>query len=261
MMRSRWLSVLLALGSLSAGLAPAHAGESKPAGSGKFVPLQAAGRLSDTDTKDSKLGNPCKVFQILLLKGTEYRIDMKSADFDSYLRLEDPDGNELTANDDGGGGRNARIAFTPKRDGTYRVIAIAFGGEGTYTLKVATKPPPRPLTVGKAVEVPAEGLKVEANLDPDGPRSPVNPRNPCLVYALKLKAGEAYVIELKSKQFDAYLHVLDEKQKSLARDDDSGGNLNSRLIFRPTRDGTYVILATAYDRRTGAFELTIQRKK
>lgn len=260
MTRSRWLYALLVL-SLVHTSAPLHAGEVKPADSGKFVPLEVKGRLSDADTKDSKLGNPCKVFSVTLTKGTEYRIDLKSVDFDAYLRLEDPNGLELTANDDGGGGRDARIVFTPKRDGTYRVIAIAFGGEGAYTLKVGQKPPPRPLTIGKAVDVPAEGLKVAANLDTDDARSPVNPRNPCKVYSLKLKAGETYVIDLKSKQFDTYLHVLDEKQKSLARDDDSGGNLNSRLVFRPQRDGTYLILATAYDRRTGAFELTVRRKE
>ena len=52
--------------------------------------------------------------------------------FDNFLRLEDPNGQQLAMDDDSGGNLNARIVHTPQRDGWYRVIVTTFaqGGRG-----------------------------------------------------------------------------------------------------------------------------------
>ncbi|HEX3314460.1 MAG TPA: PPC domain-containing protein, partial [Gemmataceae bacterium] len=50
---------------------------------------------------------------------------------------------------------------------------------------------------------------------------------------------------------------IDAKEKELARDDDSGGNLNARILYRPAVRGFYRIIATSFDGRVGDFALTI----
>jgi hypothetical protein len=45
----------------------------------------------------------------------------------------------------------------------------------------------------------------------------------------------------------------------LAKDDDSGGFPNARIVFPCERAGTYRIIATAYE-KTGAYLLRVQEK-
>ena len=85
-------------------------------------------------------------FAVALEAGTTYRIDLKgywTGDgtlWDPYLRgIHDAQGNLIrgTENDDGGAGRNSRVAFTADADATYYVAAGAWRGlDGTYTLSV-----------------------------------------------------------------------------------------------------------------------------
>ena len=59
--------------------------------------------LKKDDEKDTKLdlkNSPRKVYPIKLEAGKAYQIDLKSADFDAFLRLEDAKGKEVAYNDD-----------------------------------------------------------------------------------------------------------------------------------------------------------------
>jgi len=90
------------------------------------------------------------------------------------------------------------------------------------------------------------------------------------VHDLKLTAGNTYVINMESKEFDTYLRLEDAKKKVLAENDDieepgvrgqeSGvRNLNSRLIFTPKEDAVYRLIATSFEQRgAGAYTLTIR---
>jgi len=72
--------------------------------------------------------------------------------------------------------------------------------------------------------------------------------------------GQALVITMSSDSFDAYIRVLDSAGREFAYDDDSGGNLNSRLVtFLPS--GTYTIEATSFGgRQTGSYTLSVFRQ-
>src|SRR5262245_54109869 len=73
-----------------------------------------------------------------------------------------------------------------------------------------------------------------------------------------LEAGRRYTIDLSSPQFDAYLYLLDGYRNVLARDDDSGGNLNARIVFTPPASGWYEVMATTFHRgATGSYYLRI----
>lgn len=66
------------------------------------------------------------------------------------------------------------------------------------------------------------------------------------LYAVAGEAGERVAIELKSEDFDAYLEIgrmEGGEFVSLRSDDDSGGDLNSRLVFIFPETGDYVVRA------------------
>ncbi len=81
-------------------------------------------------------------------------------------------------------------------------------------------------------------------------------------YKLKLSSKQTYIIDMDSRglnKLDTYLVLRNAKNEFLKQDDDSGEGLNARIVFRPSRDGTYLINATTAGRRaTGEFRLHIR---
>ena len=75
-----------------------------------------------------------------LAAGKTYVIDMVSPDqkaLDPYLVLTDAAGKKLAADDDSGGGLNARITFRAEHAGIFRIQATTFNaGVGPFTLTV-----------------------------------------------------------------------------------------------------------------------------
>ncbi len=95
--------------------------------------------LTTGDVKDKvRTGSYCKTYVFKMVEGKSYQIDMMSKDFDSYLRLEDPQGQQVAADDDGGGFPSARIIYRAAKTGDYTIICTTFGADSTgkYTLHV-----------------------------------------------------------------------------------------------------------------------------
>lgn len=104
-----------------------------------------------------------------------------------------------------------------------------------------------------------EGVfKVDGQLAKGDAKDKVRRFSVCKVHTLKMTAGQSYTIDLVSKDFDAYLRLEDSDGKELAHDDDSGGGLNARLVFRAPKDDTYRIVATTFLGGTGNYTLTVQ---
>src|SRR5262249_24575611 len=127
-----WAVGLLALVPLSAGVVRAG---------GKKLPdkeIKFQGQLTNDDPKDPKRQSAHKVYKVRMQKGSAYQIDMKSRQFDSYLRLGDSKGRELAEDDDSGGMLDAQIIFNCERDDEYKVIATAFNQNvvGMFTLTI-----------------------------------------------------------------------------------------------------------------------------
>jgi hypothetical protein len=88
--------------------------------------------------------NKSRVYQVKLLEGKTYVIDMTSPDskaLDPFLRLQNASGKQLALDDDSGGNYNARLIFRAPATGTYRIVATSFAnlGQGEFTLKVREK--------------------------------------------------------------------------------------------------------------------------
>jgi hypothetical protein len=85
-----------------------------------------------------------------------------------------------------------------------------------------------------------------------------NPNKVCKTFVIDLEAGRNYIIDLESQDFDAYLRLEQLNAGVIAEDDDSGGNLNSRIRFGPGQTASYVVTATSLGGGFGACRLIIR---
>jgi hypothetical protein len=83
---------------------------------------------------------------------------------------------------------------------------------------------------------------------------------PHKAFAVQMKARQMYVITMKTtvKDMDPLLFLEGAGGKIVARDDDSGGNVNARIFFLPRRGGEHKIIATSGTKVYGDFTLTVQ---
>jgi tetratricopeptide (TPR) repeat protein len=94
-----------------------------------FSQTEHQGKLSDKEREQS--------YPVKMTAGKTYMIDMSSAQFDTYLRLENDKGKVLAVNDDiSPQNLNSRIIFSCKEDGNYRIVATSFqhAGRGAFVL-------------------------------------------------------------------------------------------------------------------------------
>ena len=81
----------------------------------------------------------------------------------------------------------------------------------------------------------------------------------CRIHRVRLEAGRAYVIDLHSPEFDAYLRIEDAAGNGLAEDDDGGPDLDARIVFTPARGGIYALVVTTFEAdETGSYVLSVQ---
>jgi hypothetical protein len=98
---------------------------------------QLGSRFSETTLRGTLTDQQCQQFHTLTRQ--TYVLDMHSTVLDSYLKLYDDSGKLLAENDDiADNNQDARLIFTPKADGTFRVEATSFEqrGRGGYTLTI-----------------------------------------------------------------------------------------------------------------------------
>jgi len=102
-------------------------------------------------------------------------------------------------------------------------------------------------------------LKVEGQLTDSDKHDKVKRASYHKVHTIKLLQGGTYQIDMIGAQgIDAFLRLEDANEKQLAEDDDSGGNLNARIIFRAPKTDTYRIICTCCNQNTaGGYTLIV----
>ena len=103
-----------------------------------FSQTEHQGQLSAEERQQS--------YPLKMTAGKTYMIDMSSAQFDTYLRLENDKGKVLAENDDiSDENLNSRIIFNCKEDGNYRIVATSYqqAGRGAYVLIIREFPSKR----------------------------------------------------------------------------------------------------------------------
>ena len=73
-------------------------------------------------------------------------------------------------------------------------------------------------------------------------------------------AGQAIVITMESTAFDTQLQLFGPNQQFILADEDGGGGTNSRILYTPTVNGTFFILAiSSFPNQTGAYTLNLSQ--
>jgi len=97
-----------------------------------------------------------------------------------------------------------------------------------------------------------------SNVDP---RDTMLKNSFCKTFNVRMEAGKTYTIDHidLGANIDPILRLLDARGLQLAFDDDSGGGLNSRIVFRPPVGDTYRIVCTSLRAgATGRFSVTVR---
>jgi hypothetical protein len=174
-------------------------------------------------------------------------------------------GTRVTLYVDGPGGKlltlvaNQQASLKPLKEGTYRFrVSLPTGTDAKYLLALRPVSGRPPLPPGVHVVGPG-GLTLDSALDNNDPMDKIR-KQLCKTFEVKMLAGKTYTIDMISQQIDSYLRLEDPTGRQLAQDDDSGGNLNARIVFRPQQDGAYRVISTTFDRAVGSFTLKVREQ-
>jgi hypothetical protein len=224
------------------------------------APWSVEGELADGDRQDAE-ERRYDDHLIRLEAGRRYRLSASSEAFDTLIQLyQDPEPEPVGVDDDGGGGLNSRLTYTPEESGEYRLRVLAFSSEGSgaYAAQVEALPP-LPPPVSQAASGLAgtrwhiwEGELTEADPERDGAYFDD--------YLVPMRAGETRLISVESAEFDAMVWVLrgDAREgEPLELDDDTGPGLNALLGFQAEDDGEHIVRVTAYGSGLGPYRLRI----
>lgn len=257
---------------------------------------QVSGNLSSMDGRwDNK---PTQTWAFQCMAGQAFQMDILST-WDNYAIVFDPMGTAVARNDDDGEGLNARINLTCGATGVYRLGVTTFTSNttpGAYTLQVqsmgqtslnqpqpmnvpqpmqqpvsqaapgATMPSATPVSLPITGGIPAPGqigtiqmgTNVQGRLETGDQR--MNDGTWADVWQFQGTQGQRVVIELRSEEFDTYVQLLDGQGNRLAEDDDSLGDLDSRVEFTLTGSGMFQIVVNNFsdERRAGVYTLTLR---
>ncbi len=197
-------------------------------------------------------------FRAQLAAGESYRVTLRTAEGDNglgdpYLRVLNSSGEELFADDDGGGNLNSYLEFIAPSRGVYYLEAKAFGDQATgrYTLTLAQGEIPGDATTDVMLDA-QNGTYRSSTLSPAGDRD---------WYRLELTEGQTGRIALLSGEGadalgDPYVAVYDSSGAQIASDDDGGDGLNAYLEFTAPAAGLYFVEARGFsDDAVGAYTL------
>ena len=182
-------------------------------------------------------------------RGQDAVIDLRSSDFDPYLIVRAPSGEQFDNDDYEGDVSRSLISLVLDETGTYDVTVTSYkkGESGGYTLQ---------MDVGEFVEV--AGLREEngslgrgdATLD-DGEYIDI--------YEFSGRPGQQIKIDLRSNDFDTYL-ILEDPNGDNEENDDADDTTDSLIVTNLTESGTYRVGVTSYEAgETGAYQLTIDQ--
>ncbi|HAD83906.1 MAG TPA: peptidase [Brevundimonas sp.] len=218
------------------------------------VGRDATGSLGSNSAEDDD-GARYDAYAFRASAGERVKIDLESDDFDAFLRVGRIVNGafvQMAENDDGGSSLNARLVFTAPQAGEYLIRATSYNSsaQGDYRLALE-QGPPAPTATSVTV-----GEETRGRLTPDSASS--DSGAPADLYRFSGRAGQRVAITMKADGFDTYLELFDANHNSLATDDDSAGDLNSRLTHTLTEDGDYLIEARAFSSGEGPYTLNIE---
>ncbi len=221
------------------------------------------GQIAEGDATAADDGYRYDDYLIRARAGQRLEAVMRAEAFDAFLEVfRQGETERLASDDDGlGEGTNSRLRFIAEQSGTYVLRARPLGGieGGSYNLRLTERPaagrPPRP----SGIRV---GQTLRGQLTPNDPESGAGQAYDA--YAFRARAGERFVIDLVSDDFDPVVRIgrmrAGEFDELAMNDDTIDTGLNSHLTFTAAEGGDYVIRATPLSPGgEGAYSLTLAR--
>ena len=199
-------------------------------------------------------------FDLAFEAGQRVSLALRSTDFDPYLIVQEPGGNQLD-NDDanpGSGDLSAGLSWSVHHSGPHRVLVTSYqpGESGAYVLEV-NGAAVAPTAAGSGA---ASGGAAGAGWDrTTGTLTRGDAQLPTGAFSDSVERqftpGARVHVEARSGDFDTVLYVLSPSGETLENDDAHPGDLNSALDFL-AEAGTYRLIVSSYrPGDTGAYEL------
>jgi hypothetical protein len=223
------------------------------------LPGNLSGSLSLTDTTDPN-------YPVVPYYKDDYRLRMdasispveinqSSAIIDSYLYIINAETGEVEFHDDdGGGGLNSRVTFSPRDGVLYYVRAgsAVVGETGAYTLSTQAAAPPPSITCPQII------FGMLSNTDP------IDPNSGGVHYVddyelVGVGGGQILVVTLTTAAFDAYLQIIDGDSQAILFENDDFSGTNSAISFTTQAGQSYIIRASSFGiAETGSYTLQVQ---
>jgi hypothetical protein len=231
---------------------PAITAETRPSQSVTDVVNSSAytesfsGRLARGDTTLQE-GQLFDVYEIELVEGQEFTVELSSGAFDTYLAITGPN-NETYFNDDAAvkvNGYLSKLTIPVAQSGTYSIGVSSYGaGEtGDYTVGIIQ-------TDGVFDQVVTETLDRNDKKYQSGQFFDD--------YQYTFEKGQRASVVLSSLEFDAYLIVISPSGEEVSNDDYEDQFGLARVDFDVKESGLYTIFATSYEAgESGAYQLAV----
>ena len=214
--------------------------------------------------------------------GRTVYVDVLSDEFDTVLYAVGAGIDGVLFIDDGEQGCNSRMSITPSESGSILLLPGAYSQDasGAFRVRASDDPPPMedngcdfsddaaPSVVATDVLAgvsSGEARPVELTTVASGSLGPDDEHlaggQPAQAWSMPVRAGEELEITLVSDAFDPVLYVDGPLLAPPLMDDDSAGDLDSRITYTPTEDGVLRLVVSAFaSDAAGAFELRIVRR-
>lgn len=229
------------------GVAPA------PAAAGG--PRVESGRLASGDRTLSS-GEYADEYSFDGRRGQRVTVDLRSSEFDPYLIVRPPQGDQTDNDDHEGDAHRSLVSLELPMDGTYRVIVTSYksGETGAYDLRIDMGGGTGAAAVAAAA---AAGSRVERGRLAAGDDT-LRSGEFVDIHRIEASPGQRLTIDVVSQDFDTYLIMIPPRGERLENDDVEGKPRHSVIETDITEPGTYTVAVTSYQRgETGAYELTL----
>jgi serine protease Do len=208
-------------------------------------------------------GSYFKAYQFQGQAGQSVVIEMRANAIDPYLVLFDASGRKVAEDDDGGGGKNARLAVTLPTTGKYTLYANSYevGQTGSFTIagtiagRVSNN-----FTSQSSVEPSDRRIILQKN-GVLGTQSRVFARDGSRFDAFSFngRAGQVVQIELVSSDFHPYLVLFSPDSRVLQENNGLPSRKNASMTLELPITGTYRTIVNAFDRTgKGAYKLIVK---